>query len=116
MHKCRYFRFNIIERMQLHSAFVFAKSGPFKHRQAQINRCRVKCVNMTVKFEYFIDSTLAGLGNHECCILLENTVITLLISFTEIASCYRFPDSEMVEFPSVCFHSHNQIPEALPIG
>lgn len=71
---------------------------------------------MTVKFEYFIDSTLAGFGNHECCILLENTVITLLISFTEIASCCRFPDSEMIEFPRVCFHSHNQISEALSIG
>ena len=71
---------------------------------------------MSVKFEYFIDFTLACLGNHECCILLEDTIVTLLISLAEIASCYGFPDSEMVEFPSVCFHSHNQIPEALSIG
>ena len=71
---------------------------------------------MTVKFEYFIDSTLAGLGNHECCILFEYAAVTLLIGLAEIAPRYRLPDSEMVEFPSVCFHSHNQIPEALPIG
>ena len=40
----------------------------------------------------------------------------MLIGLAEIAPRYRLPDSEMVEFPSVCFHSHNQIPEALPIG
>ncbi len=71
---------------------------------------------MTVKFEYFIDSTLAGFGNHECCVLFEDAVVTLLISLTEIAPSYRLPDSKMVEFPSVCFHSHNQISEALSIG
>ena len=116
MHKCCYFRFNIVERMQLYSAFMFAKFSPFKHRQAQLNRCRVKCVNMTVKFEYFIDSTLAGLGYHECCILLEDAVVTLLISLAKIASRYRLPDSEMVEFPGMSLHSHNQISEALSIG
>ena len=45
------FRFNIIERMQLYSAFMFAEFSPFKHRQAQINRCSVNFVNLTVKFE-----------------------------------------------------------------
>ena len=56
------------------------------------------------------------LGYHEFCILLEDAAVTLLIGLTEIASRYRLPDSEMVEFPGMGFHSHNQIPEALPIG
>ena len=64
---------------------------------------------MTVKFEYFIDSTLAGLGNHECCVLFEDAVVTLLISLTKIAPSYRLPDSEMVKFSSMSFHSHNQM-------
>ena len=71
---------------------------------------------MTVKFEDLVDSSLACLGYHEFCILLEDTAGTLLIGLTEIASRYRLPDSEMVEFPGMGFHSHNQIPEALPIG
>ncbi len=71
---------------------------------------------MTVKFEYFIDSTLAGLGNHECCILFEYAVVTLLISLTKIAPRYRLPYSEMVKFSCMSFHSHNQITKALSIG
>ena len=71
---------------------------------------------MTVKFEDLVDSSLACLGYHEFCILLEDAAVTLLIGLTEIASRYRLPDSEMVEFPGMGFHSHNQIPEALPIG
>ena len=71
---------------------------------------------MTVKFEYFTDSTLAGLGYHECCVLLEDAVVTLLISLAKIALRYRLPDSEMVEFPGISLHSHNLISEALLIG
>ena len=52
---------------------------------------------MTAKFEYFIDSTLVGLNNHEYCIFLEDAVVTLLISLIKIASYYRLSDSEMVE-------------------
>ena len=71
---------------------------------------------MAVKLEDFIDSALASLGYHEGCILLENPAVTLLIGLAKIAARYRLPDSEMVKFPCMSFHSHNQIPEALPIG
>lgn len=71
---------------------------------------------MTVKLEDLVYSTLACLGYHECCILLEDAAVTLLIGLTKIASRYRLPDSKMVEFPGMGFHSHNQIPKALLIG
>ena len=71
---------------------------------------------MAVKLEDLVYSTLACLSDHECCILLEDAAVTLLIGLAKIASRYRLPDSKMVEFPGVGFHSHNQIPEALPIG
>lgn len=90
-----------------------------KRKDAMIilfHRCRVKCVNMTVKIECFIDSMIADLGNHECCIFLEDAVVTLLISFTKITSSCRFLDFEMVNFSHVSFHSRNQISETLSIG
>ena len=62
---------------------------------------------MTVKLEDFVDSTLAGLVNHECCVLLEDTAVTLLISFAKIASRYGFPDSEMVKLPGMSFHCYD---------
>ena len=89
--------------MQLNSAFMFAKSCPFEHRQAQVNRCRVNCVNQTLKLENLIDSTLAGLGNHECRILLEDAVATLLISLAEITLRYRFPYSKIFKLSGMSF-------------
>lgn len=59
----------------------------------------------------FFDSTFAGFHNHECCILLEDVVVTLLISLAKIASRYRLSDSEMVELPDMNFHGYNQISE-----
>lgn len=59
---------------------------------------------MTVKLEYFIDSTLACLDNHECCIFLEDAVVTLFISLAEIAPRYRLPDSE-VKFSCMSFRN-----------
>lgn len=94
--------------MQLYSSFMLAKSGPFKHRQTQDNLNRVKCVNMTVKLENLIYPTFTGLDNHECCILLEDVAVTLFISLTKIISHDRLPGSEMVEFPGMSFHCHNQ--------
>mgnify|MGYP000822535849 CR=1 FL=1 len=66
---------------------------------------------MTVKFEYFTDSTLAGLGYHECCVLLEDAVVTLLISLAKIALRYRLPDSEMVEFPGCLLYTSDAADE-----
>ena len=93
--------------MQLYPAFMLAEFSPFKHRQTQVNRSGVKCVNMTVKLEDFVDSTLASLANHECCILLEDAAVSLLISLAKIAPCYRLPDSEMVELPGMSFHCYD---------
>ena len=71
---------------------------------------------MAAKLEDLVYSTLACLGDHECCILLEDAAVTLLIGLAKIASRYRLPDSQMVEFPGMSLHGYNQIPEALPIG
>ena len=93
--------------MQLYPAFMLAEFSPLKHRQAQVNRSGVKCVNVAVKLEDFVDSTLACLGYHECCIILEDAAVTSLIGLAKIASRYGFTDSEMVELSGMGFHRHD---------
>lgn len=46
-----------MRRIVAYNHFMLSKFSLFKHWQVQINRCQVKCVNMTVKSEYFVDST-----------------------------------------------------------
>ena len=51
---------------------------------------------MTVKLEDFLYSPPAGFRNHGECELLEDAVITLLVSIAKIGPRHGFADAEMV--------------------
>ena len=89
--------------------------GPFKYRQARVDGGRIEGIDMMVKLENLLDSFLACLVNHIKCKLLEDAVITLLVSFAKVTSSYRFAHSEMIKFGSISFGRHNQIAQTLTI-
>ena len=80
---------------------MLTEPRPFEHRQTEVDGGRVKGVDMTVKLEDFLYPAPAGFRNHEEGELLEDAVVTLLVSFAKIAPSHGPSDSEVINFPGM---------------
>ena len=94
---------------------MLTEPRPFEHRQTEVDGGRVKGVDMTVKLEDFLYPAPAGFRNHEEGELLEDAIVTLLVSFAKIAPSHGLSDSEVINFPGMGLHSNDEISETLAI-
>ncbi len=93
--------------MHLDPALFLAKLRPPKHRQTKVDRCGIKGVNGAAKLEDIRLPSLSGLLDHEGGELLEDAVIAIFVSLSQIASSDRAAHSEVVKFSIMGFHRND---------
>jgi len=101
--------------VKLNRGFGFPEISPWKHRQAQINRGSIDCINHLVDVEsvgvFAIKSS--RLADQNLCECFVNTPVTMLVRISEIGSCDVASDTHRVEMRASSQTSFN-ISKTLP--
>ena len=106
---------NVVQRMDLHPSLLSPEQSPFKDAQAEIDRRRVKCVDVAAQFEDFGSPTLLCFSNDFVCELLEDVVVPTGIGLRQVALRGRLPKDEVIGLRLVSLSRQDNIPKTLSI-
>ena len=105
---------HIEERMSFDSAFSTAELCPPEKVEAEINRCRVKRIKLSVEFKRCINSFILRYVNEFLSKLFKYVVIPVRIGFGKVRQFNLFfPESQMVSFSGVCSHYTDEFSKSI---
>ena len=94
----------------------FPEQGPFKDTQAQINRSRVKRIDISSELEDFRGSASPGFSYHTVCELLKDPIVPVGIRLGEVAPGGGFSKPEVKGFGCVGPGYGDHIAETFAVG